>query len=168
MVGRAAQVACARPVPDRRDRRRADRRRPRPRRRRCAASSTCAATTAPRSMTEPEGGPTSSCPYHGWTYRSTARSRPRRVRGGLRFDRGERTASSRSRSSVGETRCSSTSTRRPAASSTSAPTSRERAGSSACALHFLERRHCAFDCNWKVFVDNYLDGGYHVPYLHRG
>jgi choline monooxygenase len=21
--------------------------------------------------------------------------------------------------------------------------------------------------NWKVFVDNYLDGGYHVPYLHR-
>jgi choline monooxygenase len=23
------------------------------------------------------------------------------------------------------------------------------------------------DCNWKVFVDNYLDGGYHVPYLHR-
>ena len=25
-----------------------------------------------------------------------------------------------------------------------------------------------FDCNWKVFVDNYLDGGYHVPYLHKG
>ena len=24
------------------------------------------------------------------------------------------------------------------------------------------------DCNWKVFVDNYLDGGYHVPYLHKG
>jgi choline monooxygenase len=35
-------------------------------------------------------------------------------------------------------------------------------------LHFLERRHYAFDCNWKVFVDNYLDGGYHVPYLHKG
>jgi choline monooxygenase len=24
------------------------------------------------------------------------------------------------------------------------------------------------DCNWKVFVDNYLDGGYHVPHVHRG
>jgi choline monooxygenase len=24
------------------------------------------------------------------------------------------------------------------------------------------------DCNWKVFVDNYLDGGYHVPHLHKG
>ena len=35
-------------------------------------------------------------------------------------------------------------------------------------LHWLERRHYIFDCNWKVFVDNYLDGGYHVPYLHKG
>jgi choline monooxygenase len=35
-------------------------------------------------------------------------------------------------------------------------------------LHWIERRHYAFDCNWKVFVDNYLDGGYHVPYLHKG
>ena len=23
-------------------------------------------------------------------------------------------------------------------------------------------------CNWKVYVDNYLDGGYHVPHLHKG
>jgi len=36
------------------------------------------------------------------------------------------------------------------------------------ALHWMERRHYIFDCNWKVFVDNYLDGGYHVPYLHKG
>ena len=35
-------------------------------------------------------------------------------------------------------------------------------------LQWLERRHYTFDCNWKVFVDNYLDGGYHVPYLHKG
>lgn len=35
-------------------------------------------------------------------------------------------------------------------------------------LHFFERRHYFFDCNWKVFVDNYLDGGYHVPHLHKG
>lgn len=35
-------------------------------------------------------------------------------------------------------------------------------------LHWMERRHYSFDCNWKVFVDNYLDGGYHVPYLHKG
>jgi len=35
-------------------------------------------------------------------------------------------------------------------------------------LHWLERRHYTFECNWKVFVDNYLDGGYHVPHLHKG
>ncbi len=35
-------------------------------------------------------------------------------------------------------------------------------------MHWMERRRYEFDCNWKVFVDNYLDGGYHVPYLHRG
>jgi choline monooxygenase len=35
-------------------------------------------------------------------------------------------------------------------------------------LQWMERRHYDFDCNWKVFVDNYLDGGYHVPHLHKG
>jgi choline monooxygenase len=35
-------------------------------------------------------------------------------------------------------------------------------------LHWLERRHYTLGCNWKVFVDNYLDGGYHVPHVHRG
>src|SRR5580765_6900588 len=35
-------------------------------------------------------------------------------------------------------------------------------------LHWFERRSYRLDCNWKVFVDNYLDGGYHVPHLHKG
>jgi phenylpropionate dioxygenase-like ring-hydroxylating dioxygenase large terminal subunit len=35
-------------------------------------------------------------------------------------------------------------------------------------LHFAGRREFTIGCNWKVFVDNYLDGGYHVPFLHRG
>jgi choline monooxygenase len=34
-------------------------------------------------------------------------------------------------------------------------------------LHFFERRNYSLNCNWKVFVDNYLDGGYHVPHLHK-
>ena len=34
-------------------------------------------------------------------------------------------------------------------------------------LNWLERRSYTLNCNWKVFVDNYLDGGYHVPHLHR-
>lgn len=35
-------------------------------------------------------------------------------------------------------------------------------------LTFVERREYTLACNWKVFVDNYLDGGYHVPHLHEG
>jgi choline monooxygenase len=35
-------------------------------------------------------------------------------------------------------------------------------------LHWVERRRSLLECNWKVFVDNYLDGGYHVPHLHKG
>ncbi len=35
-------------------------------------------------------------------------------------------------------------------------------------LHFYARKSYLLDCNWKVYVDNYLDGGYHVPHLHKG
>jgi len=35
-------------------------------------------------------------------------------------------------------------------------------------LHWFERRSYTLNCNWKVFVDNYLDGGYHVPHIHCG
>ena len=35
-------------------------------------------------------------------------------------------------------------------------------------LRYFDRRTYNIHCNWKVFVDNYLDGGYHVPHLHKG
>lgn len=35
-------------------------------------------------------------------------------------------------------------------------------------LHWFERRSYTLDCNWKVYVDNYLDGGYHVAHIHTG
>jgi choline monooxygenase len=35
-------------------------------------------------------------------------------------------------------------------------------------LHHFDRKTYPIACNWKVFVDNFLDGGYHVPHLHRG
>jgi choline monooxygenase len=33
-------------------------------------------------------------------------------------------------------------------------------------LRWFERRRYTLNCNWKVFVENYLDGGYHVPHIH--
>jgi choline monooxygenase len=35
-------------------------------------------------------------------------------------------------------------------------------------LRFFDRRVYELECNWKVYVDNYLDGGYHVPHAHKG
>ena len=35
-------------------------------------------------------------------------------------------------------------------------------------LRHFDTRTYDIHCNWKVFVDNYLDGGYHVPHLHKG
>ncbi|XP_034700690.1 choline monooxygenase, chloroplastic isoform X3 [Vitis riparia] len=34
-------------------------------------------------------------------------------------------------------------------------------------LSYVCRREYTIECNWKVFCDNYLDGGYHVPYAHK-
>ena len=34
-------------------------------------------------------------------------------------------------------------------------------------LNFIKRITYKIPCNWKVFVDNYLDGGYHVPHMHK-
>jgi len=34
-------------------------------------------------------------------------------------------------------------------------------------LTFAARRTYDMKCNWKVYVDNYLDGGYHVSVLHK-
>jgi len=34
-------------------------------------------------------------------------------------------------------------------------------------LHSVERRDYVIDCNWKVYVDNYLEG-YHIPIAHPG
>jgi len=35
-------------------------------------------------------------------------------------------------------------------------------------LQFFAQRRWIINCNWKVYVDNYLDGGYHVPHMHKG
>ena len=34
-------------------------------------------------------------------------------------------------------------------------------------LVHIESRKYVLNCNWKVFIDNYLDGGYHVPVAHK-
>lgn len=40
-------------------------------------------------------------------------------------------------------------------------------GGSVDQLEFSQRRHYVIQCNWKVYVDNYLEG-YHLPTAHPG
>jgi phenylpropionate dioxygenase-like ring-hydroxylating dioxygenase large terminal subunit len=41
------------------------------------------------------------------------------------------------------------------------------AGFNIDSMHFLERRDYIVNCNWKVYIDNYLEG-YHIPIAHPG
>ena len=110
------------------------------------------------------------CPYHGWTYSldGTLLGTPD-FAGVCDFDRhahglvpldtavcGTWVFVRRQASDGGDAPC------------VEASLSAGLAGLGLDALEWLERRTYRVDCNWKVFVDNYLDGGYHVPHVHRG
>jgi choline monooxygenase len=47
------------------------------------------------------------------------------------------------------------------------PTEVARAGFDIASMQPVERRDYYVDCNWKVYVDNYLEG-YHIPIAHPG
>ena len=47
-----------------------------------------------------------------------------------------------------------------------APLPQRTAGLGLDRLHFAGHRDYRLACNWKVFVDNYLDGGYHINTVH--
>lgn len=133
-------------------------------------------------MTEPEGTANHlRCPYHGWTYslEGDLKGTPD-FAGVCNFERTEnglvpvetkvwenwvfvRVGGGAGVPSVKEHDASATNDQFP-----SAELVNQIKPLQLTKLHWLERRHYMFDCNWKVFVDNYLDGGYHVPHLHKG
>jgi choline monooxygenase len=130
-------------------------------------------------MTEPEGtAPSLRCPYHGWTYSLAGELKGAPDFAGVcNFDRAanglvpvetavwEQWVFVRLESGTGDAaqdpQAALESFLGPDLINQVRPLGLDQ-------LHWLERRHYTFDCNWKVFVDNYLDGGYHVPHLHKG
>jgi choline monooxygenase len=122
-------------------------------------------------MTEPQGcAKNLRCPYHGWTYTLEGALKGTPSFNGVRnFDMAQHGLAPVT-TAVWENWVF---VRLDAAE----PTLEEFPGADLIAqiqplgltkLHWFERRHYRLDCNWKVFVDNYLDGGYHVPHLHKG
>jgi choline monooxygenase len=109
------------------------------------------------------------CPYHGWTYNLEGELRGMTDFDGVRqFDKG--------RNGLVPVRIDTWEGFVFANLWADAPPLREALGGvvervrslGIGSLRFLERRSYPMACNWKVFVDNYLDGGYHVPHMHKG
>jgi choline monooxygenase len=120
-------------------------------------------------LTEPEGKVTRlRCRYHGWTYDLAGR-----LRGVPEFDgvcdfrREEQGLAELAVATWGPFVWVCQKPRQPLtdflAPLPGHPSTRE-----LDALRFVERREYDLACNWKVFVDNYLDGGYHINTVHPG
>jgi phenylpropionate dioxygenase-like ring-hydroxylating dioxygenase large terminal subunit len=102
-----------------------------------------------------------TCPYHGWTYSLEGELKSAPELGAVRnFDR-----KSNGLLPLEVTTWEAWVWVRPA---TVALPLKAASGVGVGDLRWFERRSYRVPCNWKVFVDNYLDGGYHVPHLHKG
>lgn len=120
-------------------------------------------------MTEPCGKASKlRCRYHGWTYDLTGRLRGTPEFDGVaEFRRDEQGLPPLAVELWGPyawVHCGMPTT--PLADAL-APMPAETAGRLE-SLRFAERRVYDLACNWKVYVDNYLDGGYHVNTVHPG
>ena len=108
------------------------------------------------------------CPYHGWTYGldGALRKAPRlgRVEG---FDVADFGLAPMNVAAWGPLVFVSLSDRPRDLARDVAPLEARVSAESLSSLRFVERRTYRLRCNWKVFCDNYLDGGYHVPHMHR-
>ncbi len=107
------------------------------------------------------------CPYHGWVYGLDGRLRTARQLGGIQdFDRQAMSLPPMAVEIWGPFVCVNPD---PEALSLRSQTPEISAAFDATGwerLHWLGRRSYPIRCNWKVFVDNYLDGGYHIPNMH--
>jgi choline monooxygenase len=122
-------------------------------------------------VTEPEGTATAlRCPYHGWTYALDGRLKGTPDFAGVcDFDRDAHGLVPIETAVWNKWIFVRTDRHGPSLEDfVGADISKRMQPFALDRLHWLERRCYTLDCNWKVFVDNYLDGGYHVPHLHKG
>ena len=106
------------------------------------------------------------CPYHGWTYDLDGRLRTAPQLGGVEeFDRNQFGLVPMDVAAWGPLIFVRPAKGGPALEEQLRPLAgRIDFGG----LQFVKRVRYELNCNWKVFVDNYLDGGYHVDHLHGG
>lgn len=109
-----------------------------------------------------------TCPYHGWTYRLDGRlTRAPRLGASAIFDREQFSLKPAAVEAWGSIVFIYLGDDPPALAAQLAPLTPRLEALGTGALTFVARRSYDLRCNWKVYVDNYLDGGYHVSVLHQ-
>jgi choline monooxygenase len=109
------------------------------------------------------------CPYHGWTYGLDGRLRKAPRMAGVRdFDRERFGLRPMTVDSYGPLVFIHPEPDPPPLRDQLRGLDGNLSESDLAGLRFFTRREYRLRCNWKVYIDNYLDGGYHVPVLHRG
>ena len=120
-------------------------------------------------VTEPAGKASRlRCRYHGWTYDLAGR-----LRGAPEFDgvadfcREDQGLAPLAAAEWGPFVWINGGDQPPPLTEYVAPMP-ERIAAALSSLRFVSRREYELACNWKVYVDNFLDGGYHVNTVHPG
>jgi choline monooxygenase len=109
------------------------------------------------------------CRYHGWTYDLAGRLRGTPEFDGVadfrREDNGLPPVAAEQRGPLVWVHLGQAP---PPLSEWAAPLERRGSLAALGTYRWHSRREYRLACNWKVFVDNYLDGGYHVNTVHPG
>ncbi|HZP22359.1 MAG TPA: aromatic ring-hydroxylating dioxygenase subunit alpha [Terriglobales bacterium] len=109
------------------------------------------------------------CRYHGWTYDLTGRLRGTPEFDGVAdFNREENGLPALAVDTWGPLVFVHHGKPQQSLAEFLAPLPERAAGLGLERLKFVARREYDLACNWKVFVDNYQDGGYHVNTVHPG
>lgn len=118
-------------------------------------------------MTDPCGAATRlRCRYHGWTYDLAGRLRGTPELDGTQdFDRDQH-GLNELRSEVWGPWVAVHAGAPSRSFAESLHPLPDRASNALFGLQFFRRTEYTLRCNWKVYVDNYLDGGYHVNTVH--
>jgi choline monooxygenase len=109
------------------------------------------------------------CRYHGWTYDLTGRLRGTPEFDGVEeFRKEEQGLPPLAVDTWGPLVFVHMGTPTVSLAEFLAPLPERSAGLGIDGVQFVARREYEMACNWKVFVDNYQDGGYHVNTVHPG